>query len=162
VETNPSPTHLLLPADFGNGLLGTTEGVEIAPEWRPTNYWRLLGTYSFLEMHIKRSPDSLDVGTAPIIQGSSPQHQATVQSDLDFAKHFSLDLTYRYVSALPELSVRSYSTGDARFAWRVSQRFQLSVVGQDLMQPHHPEFQSDPGPLVGIKRSVYGQITWTR
>ncbi len=161
VENTPPPTHVLLPADFGNGLLGTTEGVEIAPEWRPTDYWRLVGSYSFLEMHIKKSPDSLDVGSAPIIQGSSPQHEATVQSDLDFGKKFVLDLIYRYVSALPEQKVPSYSTGDVRFAWKATQHFQLSLVGQNLMQPRHVEFAGDPGPLVGIKRSVYGKITWT-
>jgi iron complex outermembrane receptor protein len=161
LENNPAPAHLLLPADFGNGLLGTTEGIEIAPEWKPTNFWRLWGSYSFLEMHIKRSPGSLDVGTAPIIQGSSPQHQAAIQSNLDFAKRFSLDLTYRYVSALPEQKVPAYSTTDAHFAWRVRQRFELSIVGQNLLQPHHPESGgTDPGPLVGIKRNVYGQITW--
>src|SRR5579872_3302037 len=47
VETNPPPTHILLPAQFGNGLLGTTKGVEFAPEYRPLPYWRLRGAYSY-------------------------------------------------------------------------------------------------------------------
>ncbi len=163
VETNPPPTHLLLPAEFGNGLLGTTEGIEVAPEWKPLSFWRLRGSYSFLEMHIKKSPDSQDIGTAPFIQGSSPQHQATVQSYLDFAKRFSLDLTYRYVSALPALKVGAYSTGDVRFACQLNQQFEFSVVGQNLFQPYHSEFGgTDPGPTVGVKRGVYGQITWKK
>ena len=41
IENDPAPTHILLPAEFGNGLLGTTSGFEIAPEWRPVNFWRL-------------------------------------------------------------------------------------------------------------------------
>lgn len=162
LEANPPPLHYLLPAEFGNGLLGSTEGGEIAPEWRLTNSWRLSGSYSFLEMHLKRGPGSLDVGTAPIIEGSSPQHQATFESDFDFAKRLSLDLTYRYVSALPAQAIHAYSTADARFGWQVSREFQLSVVGQNLFQPYHFEFAGDPGPLVGIKRSVYGQLTWKR
>ena len=162
LETSPSPPHYLLPADFGNGLLGTTEGVEIAPEWRPTTFWRLRGTYSFLEMHIKRGLNSLDVGTALTIQGSSPQHQATVESDFDLSKRFHLDLTYRYVSALPAQSVPAYSSADVRFAWQLDQQFEFSVVGQNLFQPHHFEAAGDPGPLVGISRGVYGQITWRR
>jgi iron complex outermembrane receptor protein len=162
LENSPPPPHLLLPADFGNGLLGTTEGVEIAPEWKPASFWRLWGSYSFLEMHIKKTPNSLDVEPPSTIQGSSPQHQVAIQSDLDFAKRFSLDLTYRYVSALPAQIVPAYSTADAHFAWRVRQQFELSVVGQNLLQPHHPEAAGDPGPLVGIKRNVYGQITWKR
>ena len=35
IETNPAPTHLLLPAEFGNGLIATTEGGEVAAEWLP-------------------------------------------------------------------------------------------------------------------------------
>jgi iron complex outermembrane recepter protein len=162
VETNPPPTHLLLPANFGNGLLGRTKGVEIAPEWRPTTFWRLRASYSFLQMNLEKSPNSLDVGTAKIIEGSSPRHQVSIQSGFDLAKAFTLDLAYRYVSALPEETVSSYSTADARFAWQVKQYLELSVAGQNLLQPYHYESAGDPGPLVGIKRSVYGQITWKR
>jgi iron complex outermembrane receptor protein len=162
VDTNPAPTHLLLPAQFGNGLVGTTKGIEIAPEWQPVSFWRLLATYSFLQMDLRRGTNSLDIGTAPIVAGSSPRHQATLQSDLDFAKHFNFDFTNRYVSALPALNVHAYITADARLAWHAGQ-FQLSVVGQNLYQPYHFEYGgSDPGPSVGIKRSVYGQITWKR
>jgi iron complex outermembrane receptor protein len=162
IETNPAPTHILLPADFGNGLLGTTRGVEIAPEWRPIKSWRLRASYSFLQMNLEKSPNSLDVGTAPIIEGSSPRHQVGAQSGYDFSKVFSFDLSYRFVSALTKESVSAYSTADARFRWQVTHQIQLSVTGQNLLQPHHYESAGDPGPLVGIKRNVYGQITWTR
>ena len=113
-------------------------------------------------MSLKRGPNSLDVGTAPIIEGSSPKHQVTAFSYLDFAKRIDLDLTFRYVSGLPELMVPAYSTADARFAWQATRHFQFSVVGQNLFQPYHFEFSGDPGPLVGIKRTVYGQIAWKR
>jgi len=162
IETNPAPTHILLPANFGNGLLGTTRGVEIAPEWRPTKSWRLRASYSFLQMNIEKSPGSLDVGTAPSIEGSSPRHQVSAQSGYDFSKVFNFDLSYRFVSALTKESVSAYSTADARFRWQVTHQIQLSVTGQNLLQPHHYESAGDPGPLVGIKRNVYGQITWTR
>jgi iron complex outermembrane receptor protein len=165
VETSPPPTHILLPARFGNGLLGTTKGIEFAPEWRPVSSWRLRAAYSYLQMDIQKSRGSLDIGTAPFIAGSSPKHELSFQSGLDFAKVFSFDLTYRYVGALPALNqkVPAYSTADARFDWQISREIKLSAVGRNLLQPHHPEFGGvDPGPLIEIKRSVYGQITWTR
>lgn len=161
LENTPAPAHLLLPAQFANGLLGTTRGVELAPEWRPMNFWRLAASYSYLEMKLNPSPGSLDVGTAPVIEGSSPRNQLTAQSDFDF-KLFSLDLTYRFVSALPSLKINSYSTADTRFEWRYKPYLSFSVVGRNLLQPYHYEFPSDPGPNVGIKRSVYGQFTWQR
>jgi iron complex outermembrane recepter protein len=161
LETTPAPPHLLLPAQFGNGLLGTTKGIEIAPEWRPAKSWRLRGSYSHLMMDIKRAPGSLDVGTAQGIAGSSPKHQLVVQSAFDISKTLSLDLTYRYVSVLPGQNVPAYSTGDARIGWRIRRNIEIAFVGQNLFQPAHAEFAGDPDTLVGIKRSAYAKITWS-
>jgi iron complex outermembrane recepter protein len=157
-----APPHLLLPAQFGNSLMGTTTGGEIAPEWRPASFWRLRGSYSFLVMHIEKAPNSLDIGSGPGIQGSSPQHQVSAQSGFDIAKGFTLDLIYRYVSALPGQGVRAYSSADTTFGWRMKEHIRLSVAEQNLLQPHHAEDGGDPNGLVEIKRSVYAKITWTR
>lgn len=162
LETDPAPTHLLLPAQFRNGLYGITKGVEFAPEWRPTNFLRLRGSYSYLHMNVAKAPNSGDVGTAPGIVGASPQHEVVVQSAFDLSKKLQLDLAYRYVSDLPGPPVPSYSTGDARFGWQVSPQFEVSFVGRNLFQPSHPEYAGDPGPLVGIKRSAYVKLTWSR
>jgi iron complex outermembrane receptor protein len=157
IETDPAPTHVLLPAEFGNGLFGTTTGGEIAPDWKVTDHWRLQASYSFLQMDLKKGTESLDIGTAPGIEGSSPKHQVMIRSSFDISKAFNLDLAYRYISALTGQMTPSYSTGDARFAWQARNHLQLSIVGRNLFQPYHAEF----GP-VGIKRSAYGQVTWRR
>ncbi|HWF04113.1 MAG TPA: TonB-dependent receptor [Candidatus Angelobacter sp.] len=157
-----APPHLLLPAQFGNSLTGTTTGGEIAPEWRPASFWRLRGSYSFLVMHIEKTANSLDIGSGPGIQGSSPQHQVFMQSGFDISKALTLDLFYRYVSALPGQGVRAYSSADTTVGWRMNEHVRFSVVGQNLLQPHHAEDGGDPNGLVQIKRSVYAKITWTR
>ncbi|HET6144577.1 MAG TPA: TonB-dependent receptor [Candidatus Acidoferrales bacterium] len=160
LENTPAPPHILLPADFGNGLEGSTIGGEIAPEWRPTSFWTLKGSYSYLHMVIKKNPDSLDVGDPASTTGSSPQHQVTMQSSLDLPKRVSFDLTFRYVSALPAQAIHAYSTADARLGWSVGRHLELSVVGSNLFQPSHVENGSDPGPNVAIRRNVYGKIVW--
>lgn len=160
VENAPAPPHWLLPAQFGNDLEATTAGGEIAPEWRPANFWRLRGSYSFLAMHIRKAPGSLDIGSGPITQGSSPQHQVELQSSFDLPKAVSFDLMYRYVSALPGQMVPAYHTADARLAWQIK-TVTLSVVGENLFQPSHFEFGADPG-FVGIERGVYGKIEWRK
>jgi iron complex outermembrane receptor protein len=111
---------------------------------------------------LKKAPGTPEIGTAGIIEGASPQHQGLVESSWELSRRLELDLTYRYVSSLPSQPVPSYSTGDARLAWRVTPRFEISFVGRNLLQPSHFEYQGDPGPLVGIKRSVYVKVTWTR
>jgi iron complex outermembrane receptor protein len=158
----PPPTYVLLPAQFQNDLYGYTKGVEIAPEWRPTNSWRLRGTYSFLEMNLKAAPTSaLSLGPASD-NGSSPRHEVTIDSSIDITRKLQLDLIYRYVSMLPAVSAPAYSTGDARFSWRFHPRLEFSVVGRNLFQPYHVEYAGDPGPPVGITRSVYASLAWVR
>ena len=160
IENTPPPTHYLLPAEFGNGLQGSTTGGEIAPEWKPASFWTLKGSYSYLHMVLRRGPGSQDIGTAPIVEGSSPQHQVVAQSQFDLPKHFTLDLTYRYVSALRSQNIAAYSTGDARVGWKLTHHFEVSVVGRNLLQPYHVEYASDTAPNVAIKRSVFGQLIW--
>jgi iron complex outermembrane receptor protein len=162
LENSPPPPHLLLPAEFGNGLVGTTKGFELSPDWNPLPFWRLSVAYSYLDMVLERGTNSLDIGTAPIIEGSSPRNQITAQSDFSIASAVDLNLTYRFVSALPALSINAYSTGDARLGWWVRPYLQLSVAGRNLFQPYHYEYANDPGPNIAIVRTVFVQLYWRR
>ena len=109
-------------------------------------------------MNVYRSADSENVETPASVAGASPQHQVSVQSALDLSKKLQLDLTYRYVSALPALGAPAYSTGDGRVGWRFNRQVELSLVGQNLFQPWHVEYS----PSVAIVRSVYARLTWSR
>ncbi len=162
LETTPAPTHTLLPAQFGNGVFGTTKGFEIAPEWRPAKIWQLRGSYSYLQVDLQEAPETVPAAPVPGTLGSSPRHEVTVTSGLDLSKALQLDLTYRYVSALPGQAVPAYSTADAQISWRLSRHLELACVGRNLLQPYHVEFGGDPGPLVGIRRSAYAKLTWMK
>jgi iron complex outermembrane recepter protein len=159
-EASPPPPHVVVPFLFRNGLLGSTSGFEIAPDWTPTGWWRLRGSYSYLHMDLNKKTGSLDSSTVSSTQGSNPHHQVMIQSSLDFPKRLEFDQTFRYVSALPAQLVRAYTTADVHFSWRATRSLDLSLVGQNLFQPHHAEFGGDPGSLVGIERSAYAKITW--
>jgi iron complex outermembrane receptor protein len=158
-QTEP-PTYLLITAQFRNSFYGSTMGGEIAPEWRPTSYWRLRGSYAYLDMNLSKTPGTAPGNSPQSEEGSSPRHEAGVQSYLDISKKLQLDLTYRYVSALVAQGVPGYSTGDARLAWRFQPHVELSVVGNNLLQPHHVEYIGDPTGAVGILRSVYASVAW--
>ena len=115
-------------------------------------------------MHIQRAAGSLDVEPPQQIEGSSPKSQVMAQSDFDLSKTLQLDLSYRFITALPGVTamyVPAYSTGDARLAWKVRPELEVSVVGQNLFQPSHVEAAGDPVTLVGIVRSGYLKLTWT-
>jgi iron complex outermembrane receptor protein len=59
-------------------------------------------------------------------------------------------------------AVGDYHTADLRVGWRPSAQLEISVAGQNLLQPHHLEFRHEPGPPVGISRSASVRVTWTR
>lgn len=162
VNTPQPPPNYLLPAEFGNSLYGETTGGEIAPEWRPKQYWRLRGSYSFLNMNLSRAPGVALGATPASVVGASPRHEADLLSSFDVGKRLKLDLVYRYVSALPAVSAPAYSTGDARIAWQVRPHVEFSVAGRNLLQPRHVEYAGDPGPPVAILRNVFATLAWTK
>jgi iron complex outermembrane receptor protein len=159
-ESQQPPPHVLIAAQFRNDLFGRTNGGEVAPEWRPTKWWRLRGSYSYLDMVLNKAPGAALGGTPAAVEGASPRNEVNVESSFDVRK-LQIDLMYRYVSALPAVSAPSYSTGDARIAWKFSPQLEFSLVGRDLFQPYHIEYAADPGGPVAIRRSGYASLTWT-
>jgi iron complex outermembrane recepter protein len=160
VEPTPTPAHVVLQVPLANALKGDTTGVEIAPEWKPVEWWGLKGSYSYLHLYVHDKPGFTDNINTVSDNGSSPHHQFVIQSHFNFPKKFDFDVTYRYVSSLPAQLVNAYGTGDVRLGWHPVSDWELSVVGQNLLQPHHPEFGSDVDTIVGVKRSVYAKIVW--
>jgi len=163
VATNPPPLDYLFVLPYANVIEGRSVGTEVSPTWDVTRWWQLRGSYSLLHMELHDKPGFTDVGNElSSYLGSSPTHVANVQSIINLPKHIEFDQTYRYSSELPEYGVHPYSAVDARLGRRVGEGFDFAVVGQNLLRPSHPEFGGDPGPLVGIKRSIFASITWTR
>jgi iron complex outermembrane receptor protein len=159
----PPPPHLFFVLPYANVIEGHTVGTEIAPNWKITSWWQVRGSYSFLHMSLRDKPGFTDVGNLlSSYTGSSPSSLVGFQSLFNLPKHFELDAMYRYSSALPAQAVGAYSTADVRLGWHLGEYLDFSVVGQNLPRPSQAEFGGDPGPLVGIKRSVYGKITWRK
>ncbi|HTV54250.1 MAG TPA: TonB-dependent receptor [Terriglobia bacterium] len=153
------PLRAIIPLPYVNGMMGSTDGFEITPDWKLERWWDLKGAYSYLHMNLRARPGFIDSGNAAADEGSSPQNQIVVQSQFNLPRRFELDPTYRYVSALSALSIPAYGTADLHVGWRANQHLELSLTGQNLLQPEHEEFTNGTGPTVAIKRSVYGKIT---
>jgi iron complex outermembrane receptor protein len=162
VEDTPSPPHLVLPLYLRNGVEAITKGIEISPVWQPVRWWQLKGSYSYLHLTARDKPTSDDASTVRQLEGDSPQHKVVIQSDLNLSRNFQFDLNFRYLSSLPDQKVGAYSTADARLGWLLSDKVQVSLVGENLLQPRHAEYGGDPGPLVQIRRSAYLKVTWTK
>lgn len=162
VETSPAPAHLVLPLYLRNGIAAQSNGGELAVVWDPNSWLRLRGSYSAVFINAIRRAGSDDASTVHQLEGDSPSHVGVVESSFKLPKRFDLDLTYRAVSSISDFKVPGYSTGDARIAWQAPGPWELEVVGQNLFQPWHFEYGGLPGGLIGIQRSIFGGITWTR
>lgn len=166
VETEPAPPHLLIPVFFRNGLDATTVGAEVGPVWEPNEHLRFRAAYSYVNIDMRHKPWSDDASTIRQTEGATPHNELVLEGRASLPRGLDFDLTYRYTSSLASTDnaqfpvVPSYSTVDARLGWRLSRDFELSVVGRNLLQPHHFEFAGDPGPLVGIRRSVYANLVF--
>ena len=161
-QANPAPARFVIPMTFGNLLYGTTEGGELSANFKITDRWTLSPGYAFLEMHLHTKPASLDTTSVAEFLGSSPQHQVQLRSHVDLSHGLSWDAGAYFVSELPVQGVAGYTRIDTQLRWKLAERADFSLVGQNLLQDHHLE-SMDQLTLVNsslIKRSAYAKFTW--
>src|SRR5438876_4698586 len=161
LEGSPAPTDVVIPFVAANKMSGGTYGVELFADWRVVPKWRLVGSYSYLQMDIRKNSVSLDP-TPDSPNGSSPRHQWYLRSSIDLPKHFEHDTTLRFVDHLQSLNIPSYYSLDSHLGWRPVSLFELSIGGQNLLNNKHLEFIPDfinTAPTE-VKRTVYGSLTF--
>jgi outer membrane receptor protein involved in Fe transport len=153
----PRPYAILISLPFANGITGSTNGGEIAPDWKATHWMELKASYSYVSLDLLDKPTHTKTSYVSSYEGSSPHNEITAQALFNLPKRFEFDPTYRYVSDLPVQVVNGYQTVDVRLGWHFAHDFEASLAGQNLLQPRHDELGS-----ILIRRSVYAQITWRR
>ena len=170
----------LIPVVPGNVMAGETYGAEVAATWQVTPKWRLYGAYTCLQMQLHANR-GLPVGAGgadgEAREGQSPENQFYLQSSWDLPGNMEFDLIGRFVDRLNGLNpnprnqtqltpnvIKDYVSLDARLAWHPNKNCEIAIVGQNLLDSHHPEFGPDSvvrgSALVELRRSVYGQVTY--
>lgn len=157
-SAEPGPPPFGLPITIANGVEGYTYGVEVSTNYQPLNWLRIKGGYTYLEKKLKIKPDSKDMNKGTV-ESDDPCNQFLIQSMFDMSKQLEGGFVFRYVDVLTNHYVPSYTSLDIQIGWRITDWLQLSVVGQNLLDEHHPEFvPASPSPRE-ITRSVYGKLT---
>jgi len=156
------PPLLVFPTVLGNKMYGTTYGVEASVNWKVTHRWTLSPGYSFLGMNLHIDPTSLDTTSVANTEGSNPENQAQLRSHIELPRGFSWDTNAYFVDRLPFQLIPSYTRLDTQVGWRLGERIEVNLVGQNLLKNDHAEFsdflQSVNSSLV--KRSAYAKFTW--
>lgn len=164
LETNPAPPHAALDLFFLNGAAGTSDGVELAPNWQVFPWLQLSASYSYLTLDFRSTVGPIGQSVVDNLTHEGPRNRVVFTPRIDLPGGFELDPTYRYEGAIASdfnNPVSAYQTLDTRFGWRMKNRWDFSIVGQNLLQPHHLETSSSD-PLVGVRRAVFAKITWQR
>jgi len=152
-QVDPSFTYLY----YGNGMQGTTSGIELWGSYQATPIWRLNAGFSRLRQEFNLTPYSIDIGTLQSTEGANPSQWALLRSSLDLGPRTEFDLTLRYVGALSQPVVPSYTALDLRLGWQLSSKVDLSIAGQNLLGGGHGEF-TDVATRTDFKRAVFMKL----
>lgn len=150
---------LVIPVVFDNKLSGSSFGGELALEWRATDWWRLVGTYSYLNLNIDLG-DSNDTSDPTLIENQSPENQFGIRSHMALNHDINVDAFLRYVDRVSSGNIDPYFDLNLRLAWNLSKNTELSVVGQNLLHNQHSEFEGSlfGPPQIEIERALYGMV----
>lgn len=126
--------------DVANNAHGRAYGFEIAATWRASRHVRLRSSYSRLELRTALVEDAPPNSRPEAADGLDPEHGAELWLSFDLPAELELDVLGRYVGEIPGRGIPSYSTAGVRLGWRLADRFEVSLVGQDLLDSQHAEF----------------------
>jgi iron complex outermembrane receptor protein len=157
----------LLPFYFANNLDGQSYGLEFTGSLQLRERWSLHAGYTLLKSHLRVKPGQFDLSNARN-ETSDPENQLSLRSSVNLPGSIELDAGLRWVDTLQNSNgpnagtVPSYIEMDARVAWHATGRLELSVVGQNLLHDHHPEYGFPSAIRPEIERGVYGKLAWRR
>lgn len=146
-----------MPLLMMNQLDQDTKGMEISTSFGILDWWRIHGAYSYLKI------DGSDPNTLSVNAGEdSPEHQLSVRSSMNLTSSTEFDFWMRYVDDLQIQNVDSYVTLDARVNWAISDAWQVSFAGRNLLDSSHLEFREEFGQnqTVEIPREFIAELRW--
>ena len=146
-----------MPLLMMNQIDQDTKGMEISMTYGINDWWRIHGAYSYLKI------DGSDQSNLAVNAGEdSPEHQLSVRSSMNINRATDFDLWMRYVDELKIQNVDSYVTLDARLNWSISDAWQVSFAGRNLLESSHLEFREEFGlnQVVEIEREFIAELRW--
>jgi iron complex outermembrane receptor protein len=158
-DAEPRPIATFVVA---NDAKGRTYGAEASATLQIASWWRWRATYAYLQMRVAPEDDAPAATLIEALPGDNPMHQASLWSSVDLVPSVELDVRGRYVDALRGRNIPSYTTADVRVGWRVTPRFDVAVIGQDLLEDRHAEFATIAfiADNRQIARRAFARMSW--
>ena len=154
LRLTPAPLFVL-----GNALNARTSGIELAGTLQVMANWRVQGSYAWLHKTVSFDEGSTDP-TGGIFEGNDPSHLASARSAIDLPGGIAVDAMVRFAGRRPSPVVDAYTELDLRAGWTVHPRWELSLIGRQLLHDRHEELASPGAPRFAFPRSVYARSVW--
>lgn len=154
-----------LPLEVSNRATGESFGFEASGTWQVTRDWRLSPAYSWSQLDVHLKPGSQDI-LAVLDETSQPQQQFSLRSWWSVRANLQFDTALYYVDELPRIdtaghSIPDYWRFDARLAWKPRKGLEVSLIGQNLFDSYHPEFDAALATRrAEIPRSLFVKLTF--
>lgn len=160
LRTLEATSMVVFPLEIRNGMSGETYGVEAWGSYSVADWWRLNAGLNWQDKDLEIDPGSADVFGVDFA-GNDPNLELSLRSLMDFGDRVQFDVTGRYVSELPSPQVDSYVALDARVGVRVTDHFELSIAGYNLLdEDGRPEFVNPSLPPIEVERSFFLSARW--
>jgi iron complex outermembrane receptor protein len=126
-----------------------------------TERWTLAASATGFQLQLHRDLGSQDRNVESA-EGNDPKLQFQLRSQLDLPWRTGLDAMLYHVGELPGQSIPEYTRIDLHLDWHATSRLRLSVVGQNLSDPRHPEFgtSATSARSTEVPRSLYVSASW--
>jgi iron complex outermembrane recepter protein len=150
----PAPAGFL-PLRWGNGIEGSTYGLETWGDLQITSWWRASGSVTYQEGKFEFAPGAS--GLLGVSQTTNdPKYQASLSSLMTLPHDLTLDARLRYVGALPDPRLAAYTELNARLGWNVTDTVVLALTGRNLLNPNHVEYTGGNA----IPRTLFVGVEW--
>jgi iron complex outermembrane recepter protein len=157
---SPVP-HEVVPFQFANNQHGQAYGGEIAATWKVSDSWKLIGSYSLMELHLQGTNPGTQLGQLQSLQNASPEHQVQLRSYYNVTRNLQFNALGFFVSGLTQGNIPAYFRADANIDWEPVDRLHLMVGVQNIFDNHHPEFPSDGFfAATEMPRTFFARLTY--
>jgi len=159
LRSQEAPVSPGAPVLLGNTLEAVTSGLEAAAHVQVSEPWRVRGSFASLRKRFTRDPDSRDV-SGGVSEGNDPGFLFSLRSYLDLPHGLTLDGFFRHVPARPDPAVPAYSSLDLRLGWMIRSGWEVSLIGQNLLDARHAEFGAPTPTRTEFQRGIYVRSAW--
>ncbi len=155
---DPLP-HYVVYEYWGNNINGETYGAELSMTEQITDFWKLMASYSVLDIQFHHKNNSNDFYYYSL-ENSSPHHQASIQSYFDLTKDVKLDAFLYFIDEIEGWGIPQHGRLDIRLGWKPKNNLEISLVGTNLLDDQTHEAKAVYRKPSEVERGVYVKLTY--